>query len=52
MKNMWSVTSSGEFYRWLLLNTTDPNGQLEWLAQTLQFAEDKKEKVNCFPAKA
>ncbi|CAH1238967.1 SMPD1 [Branchiostoma lanceolatum] len=31
---------------WLLLNTTDPAGQLQWLAQQLQQAEDAGEKVH------
>ncbi|XP_035688597.1 sphingomyelin phosphodiesterase-like [Branchiostoma floridae] len=31
---------------WLLLNTTDPAGQLQWLTQQLQQAEDKGEKVH------
>ena len=33
-------------FRWLYLNTTDPDGQLAWLINTLQDAEDKKEKVS------
>ncbi|XP_046563304.1 sphingomyelin phosphodiesterase-like [Haliotis rubra] len=31
---------------WLLLNTTDPAGQLQWLVDVLQDAEMKKEKVH------
>ncbi|XP_076456755.1 sphingomyelin phosphodiesterase-like [Babylonia areolata] len=31
---------------WLYLNTTDPDGQLSWLIDTLQTAEDNKEKVH------
>ncbi|KAK7478652.1 hypothetical protein BaRGS_00030115 [Batillaria attramentaria] len=31
---------------WLLLNMTDPYGQLAWLIQVLQKAEDNKEKVH------
>jgi hypothetical protein len=31
--------------RWLMINQTDPEGQLQWLADTLQQAEDKGEKV-------
>ncbi|XP_019613437.1 PREDICTED: sphingomyelin phosphodiesterase-like [Branchiostoma belcheri] len=31
---------------WLLLNTTDPAGQLQWLAGQLQQAEDMGEKVH------
>ncbi|XP_041360844.1 sphingomyelin phosphodiesterase-like [Gigantopelta aegis] len=31
---------------WLLLNVTDPAGQLKWLIDVLQAAEDKKEKVH------
>lgn len=31
---------------WLLLNTTDPDGQLTWLTKVLQSSEDKKEKVH------
>ncbi|XP_067671282.1 sphingomyelin phosphodiesterase-like [Haliotis asinina] len=30
---------------WLFINTTDPNGELQWLAETLQKAEDAGEKV-------
>lgn len=30
---------------WLFLNDTDPQGQLQWLADVLQDAEDKGEKV-------
>lgn len=34
------------FYcRWLLLNSTDPTGELSWLVTELQMAEDKGEKV-------
>ncbi|XP_029457774.1 sphingomyelin phosphodiesterase isoform X2 [Rhinatrema bivittatum] len=31
---------------WLLINSTDPAGQLQWLAGVLQGAEDRKEKVH------
>lgn len=31
---------------WLLINTTDPNGQLQWLIGELQKAEDNNEKVH------
>lgn len=31
---------------WLLINTTDPMGQLSWLMNVLQKAEDNKEKVH------
>uniref|UniRef100_K1QR84 Sphingomyelin phosphodiesterase n=1 Tax=Magallana gigas TaxID=29159 RepID=K1QR84_MAGGI len=31
---------------WLLINTTDPTGQLQWLVDTLQQSEDSKEKVH------
>ncbi|CAF2554038.1 unnamed protein product [Rotaria sp. Silwood2] len=31
---------------WLLINTTDPLGQLQWLIQWLQYAEDNEEKVH------
>lgn len=31
---------------WLLINSTDPLGQLEWLAETLQQSEDLNEKVH------
>ena len=34
------------YFRWLYLNTTDPDGQLAWLISTLQDAENKKEKVS------
>ncbi|XP_071093406.1 sphingomyelin phosphodiesterase-like [Haliotis cracherodii] len=30
---------------WLMINNTDPAGQLQWLAETLQSAEDAGEKV-------
>lgn len=33
-------------FRWLLINTTDPTGQLQWLVDTLQQSEDSKEKVH------
>ena len=32
-------------HRWLLINDVDPAGQLKWLADTLQEAEDNGEKV-------
>nr|XP_033804455.1 sphingomyelin phosphodiesterase [Geotrypetes seraphini] len=31
---------------WLLINSTDPAGQLQWLVGVLQDAEDHKEKVH------
>lgn len=31
---------------WLLINSTDPAGQLQWLVNVLQKAEDNGEKVN------
>nr|XP_034338737.1 sphingomyelin phosphodiesterase [Crassostrea gigas] len=31
---------------WLLINTTDPTGQLQWLVDTLQQSEDSKERVH------
>lgn len=31
---------------WLLINSTDPAGQLEWLIQVLQQAENNNEKVH------
>ncbi|KAI6652711.1 Sphingomyelin phosphodiesterase-like [Oopsacas minuta] len=31
---------------WLLINATDPAGQLQWLVRTLQSAEDKGERVH------
>ncbi|XP_053313908.1 sphingomyelin phosphodiesterase [Spea bombifrons] len=31
---------------WLLINSTDPAGQLQWLANVLQDAEDHREKVH------
>ncbi|XP_063289377.1 sphingomyelin phosphodiesterase [Pelobates fuscus] len=31
---------------WLLINSTDPAGQLQWLVRVLQDAEDKMEKVH------
>ncbi|CAF1108747.1 unnamed protein product [Adineta steineri] len=31
---------------WLLINTTDPLNQLQWLIQWLQYAEDHEEKVH------
>ena len=30
---------------WLIINSTDPLGQLEWLSKTLQDSEDNNEKV-------
>lgn len=30
---------------WLLVNSTDPANQLQWLVHTLQASEDKGEKV-------
>ena len=32
-------------YRWLILNTTDPANELQWLISVLQEAESKREKV-------
>ena len=34
------------YYRWLLINATDPAGQLQWLIDQLQAAEDKGERVH------
>ncbi len=31
---------------WVMINETDPAGELHWLGETLQMAEDKGEKVN------
>ncbi|XP_028396329.1 sphingomyelin phosphodiesterase-like [Dendronephthya gigantea] len=31
---------------WLLINNTDPAGELQWLIKVLQAAEDNKEKVH------
>ncbi|CAF0993021.1 unnamed protein product [Rotaria sordida] len=31
---------------WLIINATDPLGQLQWLIQWLQYAEDHEEKVH------
>jgi sphingomyelin phosphodiesterase len=31
---------------WLLINSTDPLGQLDWLSKTLQESEDNDEKVH------
>nr|XP_022336528.1 sphingomyelin phosphodiesterase-like [Crassostrea virginica] len=31
---------------WLLINTTDPTGQLQWLVDTLQQSENNQEKVH------
>ncbi|XP_069496639.1 sphingomyelin phosphodiesterase [Ambystoma mexicanum] len=31
---------------WLIINSTDPAGQLQWLIRVLQAAEDQKEKVH------
>ena len=31
---------------WLYLDVKDPAGELQWLIQVLQSAEDNKEKVN------
>ena len=33
-------------YRWLLLNSTDPAGQLQWMIGELQASEDAGEKVH------
>ncbi len=32
-------------YRWLLINDTDPAGQLQWLVEQLQEAEKNNDKV-------
>ncbi len=34
------------YFRWLLLNMTDPAEQLQWLIKILQYAEDNHEKVH------
>lgn len=31
---------------WLMVNSTDPANQLQWLVQILQASEDKGEKVS------
>lgn len=31
---------------WLMVNSTDPANQLQWLVHTLQASEDKGEKVS------
>lgn len=31
---------------WLIINSTDPLGQLEWLVNVLQESENNNEKVN------
>ena len=36
---------------WLLINTTDPAGQLQWLIEQLQDAENKGDKVRKIPLK-
>ena len=33
-------------HRWLLINSTDPAGQLQWLISELQESEDAGEKVH------
>lgn len=33
-------------FRWLVVNSTDPAKQLQWLIHELQEAEDKGEKVH------
>ena len=33
-------------HRWLLINSTDPAGQLQWLINELQESEDAGEKVH------
>ena len=33
-------------YRWLLINSTDPAGQLQWMIGELQASEDIGEKVH------
>ena len=36
---------------WLFINSTDPAGQLQWLVEQLQAAEDNGEKVeSSFPS--
>jgi hypothetical protein len=40
------IFSISTTYRWLLINTTDPMGQLNWLIDILQNAESKNEKVD------
>ncbi|XP_070533264.1 sphingomyelin phosphodiesterase-like [Ptychodera flava] len=39
-----NMCNSGNY--WLLLNATDPTGELEWLINVLQMAETNKEKVH------
>ena len=34
------------FHRWLLINSTDPAGQLQWMIGELQASEDASEKVH------
>ena len=33
-------------YSWLLINSTDPAGQLQWMIHELQLSEDAGEKVH------
>ena len=40
------IFSISTTYRWLLINTTDPMGQLSWLIDILQNAENRNEKVD------
>lgn len=37
---------------WLLINSTDPAGQLQWLVNVLQRAEESGEKVRGLAARA
>ena len=34
------------YHRWLLINSTDPAGQLQWMIGELQESEDAGEKVH------
>ena len=40
-----NVVFSLSFISWLFINSTDPGGQLQWLVEQLQAAENNGEKV-------
>ena len=47
LKNIHSTELLFNFItcRWLIINSTDPAGELQWLIKVFQAAEDNKEKV-------
>lgn len=42
---LYFLVTNSLCFRWLLINSTDPTGELAWLVTELQMAEDKGEKV-------